>query len=93
MSEHGNGILKGRWQSLRGIPIRIRKPKDVEFVCDWVIGCCVLHNFVNDRQCSRDAVTIANDKEPTQQDSHDSAMPNAMLFRETMKASVLEYWT
>ena len=48
---------------------------------------------MNDRQCSRDAVTIANDKEPTQQDSHDSAMPNAMLFRETMKASVLEYWT
>ena len=56
VSEHGNGILKARWQSLRALPICVNEPSDVQFVCDWISACCVLHNIVNQRRLEADRI-------------------------------------
>jgi len=44
--EHCIGILKGRFQSLRGLRTVIRQEKDVKRLVYWIRACCVLHNLV-----------------------------------------------
>ena len=44
--EHCIGILKGRFQSLRGLRTVIRREKDVRRLVYWIRACCVLHNLV-----------------------------------------------
>ena len=44
--EHCIGILKGRFQSLRGLRTVIRREKDVERLVYWIRACFVLHNLV-----------------------------------------------
>jgi len=46
--EHVNGILKGRWMSLRGIRIQVKQKKDFKKVCDHVEVCLILHNLMCD---------------------------------------------
>ena len=72
VSEHGNGILKGRWQSLRGLPVCINKQADVQAACDWIIACCILHNIVT--RCRRDADTIesVDDSDDAEMGSNES---------------------
>lgn len=43
--EHVNGILKGRWMSLRGINRQIRELSDFQFVNEWILCCLILHNL------------------------------------------------
>lgn len=44
--EHCIGILKGRFPSLRGLPIRIRNKRDHARAVMWCNACCVLHNLL-----------------------------------------------
>ena len=46
VSEHGNGVLKARWQSLRGLPVVINEPIHVRKACSWILACSILHNIV-----------------------------------------------
>jgi len=47
--EHCIGILKGRFQSLKGLRTVIRSERDVKLLVYWIRACCVLHNlFVQD---------------------------------------------
>jgi hypothetical protein len=43
--EHCIGILKGRFQSLKGLRTVIRREKDVRRLVYWIRACCVLHNL------------------------------------------------
>lgn len=43
--EHVNGLVKGRFQSLKGIRIEIKKKKDFKKFCEWIVACLVLHNM------------------------------------------------
>jgi hypothetical protein len=43
--EHVNGLLKGRFQSLKGIRIQIKKKEDFKNFVDWIVACLVLHNM------------------------------------------------
>lgn len=45
--EHVNGILKGRFQSLKSIRVLILKVNDLKLVNDWILVCCILHNIMN----------------------------------------------
>jgi hypothetical protein len=45
-AEHTIGHLKGRFQSLRGIPTVIRSKKDHTFVVLWIRCCVILHNLL-----------------------------------------------
>lgn len=47
--EHCIGILKNRFESLKGIRKTIRNKEDVARVCMWIRCCCVLHNLLLQR--------------------------------------------
>nr|XP_019008575.1 uncharacterized protein I206_06252 [Kwoniella pini CBS 10737]OCF47356.1 hypothetical protein I206_06252 [Kwoniella pini CBS 10737] len=43
--EHTYGLMKGRWQSLRGLRIKIRDGDDECRVTCWIRACVILHNL------------------------------------------------
>jgi len=43
--EHVNGLVKGRFQSLKGVRIEIKKKEDFKTFIDWILACLVLHNM------------------------------------------------
>ena len=44
--EHVNGILKGRFQSLKGVRILIKEKSDFEKMNNWILVCLILHNIL-----------------------------------------------
>ncbi|GAU89796.1 hypothetical protein RvY_02306 [Ramazzottius varieornatus] len=42
------GMLKGRFQSLKALRLRIKNKKDHEFAVYWIRTCCMLHNMLLD---------------------------------------------
>lgn len=44
--EHCIGILKGHFQSLKGLRLAIRGERDITRMVCWILTCCVLHNLV-----------------------------------------------
>jgi hypothetical protein len=44
--EHAIGILKNRFQSLRGLRIRVDKKNGHRRACEWISACCVLYNII-----------------------------------------------
>ncbi|KAG8959524.1 hypothetical protein FRC00_001506 [Tulasnella sp. 408] len=47
-SEHCMGAIKGRFQSLHGLWIRINCKRDHVDTCNWIQMCLILHNLVID---------------------------------------------
>ncbi|KAF9470087.1 hypothetical protein BDN70DRAFT_821763, partial [Pholiota conissans] len=47
-SEHCNGSLKGRFQSLRGLRVAINRKRDHVRACQWVSASIIIHNLVID---------------------------------------------
>ncbi|KAE9387384.1 hypothetical protein BT96DRAFT_737471, partial [Gymnopus androsaceus JB14] len=45
-SEHCMGLLKGRFQCLRGLRLQIRNNEDHVAACRWITICIILHNFL-----------------------------------------------
>ncbi|KNF06054.1 hypothetical protein PSTG_00569 [Puccinia striiformis f. sp. tritici PST-78] len=41
------GLLKTRFQSLKGLRLRATNNEDLVRVNAWIMACCVLHNFLN----------------------------------------------
>ena len=46
--ERVNGILKGRWASLRGIRTQLNSDKDYQHICEHILVCLILHNLMID---------------------------------------------
>ena len=46
--EHVNGVLKGRWASLKGLPIQVKRKEDMVKVNRHVIACLILYNILID---------------------------------------------
>ena len=46
ISEHTIGILKGRFQCLKGLRVVISKKKDMRRIIDIIQTCSVLHNLL-----------------------------------------------
>ena len=44
--EHAFGILKGRWQSLNGLRVRISNARRYDFAVKSIMACVVLHNIL-----------------------------------------------
>ena len=44
--EHVNGILKGRFSSLRGIRIQVKTAEDFQRINEWITVCLILHNIL-----------------------------------------------
>jgi hypothetical protein len=47
-NEHCIGILKGRFQSLRGLRFELTSIETMEKITHWVSACIILHNFLLD---------------------------------------------
>ena len=37
--------MKGRFQSLKGIRVEIKTAHDLNFFCEWILVCIILHNI------------------------------------------------
>lgn len=46
--EHVNGVLKGRWASLKGLPIQVKRKEDMVKVNRHIIACLILYNILID---------------------------------------------
>lgn len=66
--EHVNGILKGRFQSLKNVRILIRFKNDLNKFCRWILACLVLHNMLIHYQDSWD------DKDDDENDDDDDVV-------------------
>ena len=44
-SEHAIGYLKGRFQSLKGLRIRIKDRRSHKLATYWIAACVAIHNF------------------------------------------------
>ena len=98
-SEHTIGQLKGRFQSLRGIPTVISGKETHTLVVLWIRSCAVLHNLLledgydySNWEGTQDPDVIASEESPDESnvtlgynDQH------AKEKRELIKADVLRY--
>ncbi|RHY18805.1 hypothetical protein DYB25_003461 [Aphanomyces astaci] len=89
--EHGNGLLKGRWSSLVLLHVAIRNERDVQFVCNWILACCVLHNIVNRLRNGEDDVPLYCETSRASQVSNAIPQDNCLIMRENMKSELLHY--
>lgn len=60
-SEHAIGYLKGRFQSLKELRIRITDKKSHKFATYWVAACIAVHNFA--LRCEAEERVIAGDED------------------------------
>lgn len=61
-SEHAIGFLKGRFQSLKGLRVRITDERSHKFATLWVLACVALHSFaMTCEQEERDAAGEESD--------------------------------
>lgn len=44
--EHLNGILKMRWQSLKGIRTQVKRKEDFKLINEHIVVCLILHNLL-----------------------------------------------
>ena len=83
--EHVNGILKGRWAILKGIPTQVKTPNDFKRVNHHVVACIVLHNILQELQ---DEWMMANEDEIDENDDDgDIVVINAAARNETDDAA------
>lgn len=66
-SEHAIGLLKGRFQSLKGLRVRIKDKNSHQFATYWVAACIGIHAFA--MQCeaeerARDNSVGDDDEDP-----------------------------
>jgi DDE superfamily endonuclease len=89
--EHCIGMLKGRFQSLRGLRLRVDRKRDADRVVAWLMACAILHNMLLDM----DHWDVDDDSEeeaeanPLSEESNQQ-LPAAM-YREVIKSQVLAF--
>jgi hypothetical protein len=62
-SEHAIGFLKGRFQSLKGLRVRIKDRKSHQFATYWVAACIGLHAFAMQREAEEQGAMDNSDSE------------------------------
>ena len=82
--EHVNGILKGRWAILKGIPTQVKTPNDFKRVNEQVVACIVLHNILH---VLHDEWVPNEDEYEENDNDNDHEMMNAAARMETDDAA------
>ena len=67
-SEHAIGFLKGRFQSLKGLRVRIKDKRSHQFATYWIAACIGLHAFA--MQCEAEERSARDDLD-SEEDSED----------------------
>lgn len=92
-SEHTIGILKGRWKSLTGLRILLRKRENLVKVCNHIVACCVLHNLMHISGDSWDDMSIDASDDDTNEISVAAAIEqDGAEKREEVKMQCLEHF-
>ena len=88
--EHCIGMLKGRFQSLRRMRVRLAGAKDANRIIDWVMACAIMHNMVLGMdQWDFDSNFVNEDKCPIANLFHHQVSASAK--REFIKTQVLAF--
>jgi hypothetical protein len=66
-SEHTFGLLKGRFQSLKEIRIRINTEGDHTWATIWIVACLILHNLIILIEGDTESADIFEGAEPSAQ--------------------------
>jgi hypothetical protein len=77
--EHVNGILKGRFSSLKGIRIQVKKVEHFKDVCEHIIVCLILHNLLIDFNDEWEEEEEAEDEEDSDSDADSDVDENDIL--------------
>lgn len=48
--EHTIGLLKGCWQSLKGLPVTVNGYRDLDKAGYWIKACITLHNYALEKE-------------------------------------------
>jgi hypothetical protein len=62
-SEHAIGFLKGQFQSLKGLCIRIKNRKSHQYTTYWIAACIGLHTFAMQWEAEECAAENSDDKD------------------------------
>jgi hypothetical protein len=94
-AEHTIGQLKGRFQSLRGLPTIISSVQDHQFLVCWIRACAILYNLLLEDGCTYgnfeqdpDRVNDPNEEDPDMPATND---PCDRANREVVKMEVLHF--
>ncbi|OCF35801.1 hypothetical protein I316_02294 [Kwoniella heveanensis BCC8398] len=95
--EHAFGILKGRWQSLRGLRVMIRDKEDEARATCWIRACVLLHNMlitssawvVNEMVHKERALAQANDPEENEGGEVEETLTHAACGDETWRLRLM----
>jgi hypothetical protein len=63
-SEHAIGFLKGRFQSLKSLRVRIADEKTHKYATYWIAACIAVHNFALRCEAEERAEDMALDDDP-----------------------------
>lgn len=88
--EHVNGVLKGRWMSLKSMTAQIRSEADFEYICNWIKCCIILHNFL---VMNNDEFVV--EVPPPEDVGHDPVSRQLLTFttiRETVQRNLLNWY-
>jgi len=89
--EHVNGVLKGRFCSLKGVRIQVKKVCDFEKVNKWIAVCCILHNILNQLNDMWDDVDEEN--EVSDEDVNNMRVNSTALdLRLKVQTTLLEWY-
>lgn len=91
--EHLNGILKGRFGSLKGIRIQVKKKEDFKKVNEWILVCLILHNILilinDDFDCEEsDDEEVDEDEE----DLNDDEIARGLNLRRRVQIKLLNWY-
>ena len=88
MFEHINGILKGRFQSLKSLRVQVESKTDHAWAVYWVKACCVLHNLLQVDEYD-DSWTFWEEKDPSDNGVNAESSVSGRQKRERVKNRVL----
>ncbi|KAI9611499.1 hypothetical protein H4Q26_008452 [Puccinia striiformis f. sp. tritici PST-130] len=89
-NEHCIGILKGRFQSLRGLRKDLSSAATMEKITHWISTCVILHNFLLSDK-SPDYEADVDDEDSEQNGAQHGRSEHGNQLREQVCAEVIEF--
>jgi hypothetical protein len=75
--EHCIGVLKARFQSLKGLRVQIANKAHLKRCAYWIMACCVLHNFLLEDPPEEDWFATEDEEQEEEQGSAEGSIPSA----------------
>ncbi|KAI7967485.1 hypothetical protein MJO29_000762 [Puccinia striiformis f. sp. tritici] len=90
-NEHCIGILKGRFQSLRGLRKDLSSAATMEKITHWISACVILHNFLLSDKSPDYYEAEVDDEDSEQNGAQQGRSEHENQLREQVCAEVIEF--